>query len=117
MTRRQTIRWQRWPKVENFFLRWIRKFEKESVRFRGFSEKLVNLTSTRLLDWTDHLILPSCADTKGLLRGLGFSQSRDTETAVYEHPGVSLPDVVLTPRRADVTQGLALCVESVSQFL
>ncbi len=117
MRGRQAIRWQRLPKVENFFLRWVRKFEKESARVRGFSEKVVSLTSTRLLDWTDHLILPSSAETRGFLRDLGFSRRSDTESAVYEHPGVSLPDVVLAPRRADVHRGLAIRVEDLSHFL
>ncbi len=117
MTGRHDIRWQRWPKVENFFRRWIRTFEKQSPPVRDFSGKLVRVSSTRLLDWTDHLILPWSAKTRSLLKELGFSRRRDTPTTVYEHPGVSLPDVLLAGRGADVRQGLTIRVENLSRFL
>ena len=109
--------WERHARVEKFFLKNIDQCRKESTALARFEARLVKQTDTRLLDWIDHLILPDSTRLKDTMDGLGFTRITGIEVKAYLHPGVLLPAIVLADRSADLKQGVALRVESISDFL
>jgi len=109
--------WQRHAKVEDFFLRYIDRFCKQSQTMGHFAAKLAGQTSTRMLDWVDHLLLPDTRRLRDELQQLGFVRQVETEFEAFLNPGVLLPAVLLAGDSADQKQGLTLRVESIADFL
>lgn len=107
--------WQRQAKVEEFFLVNLDQFRKENLTLARFDGNLLKQTSTRLLDWVDHLILPESTRLRNELRELGFVPL-ETGVEAYLHPGVLLPAIVLAGN-SSMKPGVALRVESIADFL
>jgi hypothetical protein len=109
--------WQRHAEVEDFFLRYIDRFCKESPTLARFAAKLVDQTSTGMLDWVDHILLPDARRLRDELQQLGFVRQAETGSEAFFHAGVLLPSVLLAGDSADPKRGVALRVESITDFL
>lgn len=109
--------WERHAKVEDLFFTLIKEFKKKNLTITGFEEKLRSHTSSRLLDWIDHLIMPDTDQLRSRLEKLGFIAHWVEETEFFAHPGVSLPRILLSQSTSDIQAGLALRVESIAHFL
>jgi len=109
--------WERHAKVEDFFLRNIDQFRKENTLLARFEAKLTEQTNTRMLDWVDHLVLPYSTQLRDELKELGFVRQAETNIEAFFHPGVLLPAIVLVENSSELSQGVALHVESISDFL
>ncbi len=109
--------WQRFIAVEEMFLSAIDAFKQSNGALAAFEKKLLSRTSTRLLDWVDHLILPDTDQVLERLNTLGFIRQPAVEVQAYNNPGVMLPRVVLAGSGPGVRPGVALRVENIADFL
>lgn len=99
--------WQREAQAEGIILHFLEKFVRKSPFLSRFEEDLKQETSTYLLAWLDHLVIPSSFP---LLQEAGF---QEIAKGVFRHPGAQLPDLVLEKDQA----GVAIHVESINDFL
>ena len=117
MTAEKGFYWKRFAEVEKLFLKMIADCRKESITISRFEEKLLQHTSTRLLDWVDHFIMPNSDQLRNTLETLGFIGRTSEGIQYYSHTGVSLPPVLLSQNSSPGQTGIALRVESISDFL
>lgn len=111
------FRWRRYPKVEKLFLNWIDEFKKDHSIFRELDSRLYRLTSSKIIDWIDHVLLPDTKRTAKEIEGLGFQKQSDEKSRAYRHHGVLLPSIVLTGDFSIQKAGVAIRVERISDFL
>jgi hypothetical protein len=86
--------------------------QKNTVLAR-FEQKLIRQTSSRMLDWVDHLIVRDSKQLRDKLAALGFVGQPDTRLEALIHPVALLPRIVL----AGTGTGAAIRVESIADFL
>ena len=111
------FRWRRFPKVERRFLSWIDEFKKDNAVLREIDSRLNTLTSSKIIDWIDHILLPDTEQTEREIEGLGFQKQSDAKVRAYRHPGVFLPSIVLPGDSSKQKAGIAIRVESISDFM
>ncbi len=109
--------WERHAEVEAVFLHYLDIYKKKNALLADFEEKLTWQTSSRILDWIDHILVWNSKEVREKLSGLGFEQQEDTEAEAFVHPGVLLPAVILVGDSSDSDPGVALRVESIESFL
>jgi len=109
--------WECRPDVEALFLGYLEIFRKKNSFIADFEDRLLRNTSSRILDWIDHILVTDSGDTRERLDDLGFKGREDPDTCAFYHPGVLLPDIVLIENSAGNDPGIALCVESIESFL
>lgn len=74
-------------------------------------------TSTRLLDWVDHVSVGAGPDFLGELNKCGFEQQQaSAHYRVFSHPGAQLPRIVVF-NETHIKFGAAILVESIADFL
>jgi hypothetical protein len=78
---------------------------------------LNNLTSSRLIDVLDHMLVQDSKRMKEKLGGAGFVKQPGTEHEVFSHPGALLPRILLGGQSFGMDQGVALRVENIGDFL
>lgn len=117
------VEWLRYPEAEAFVTAKLDQFVAFTPPARALQADLIVHTSSRLVDWLDHLVLADGDTPRGQLTELGFepeevpSEPGDT---VYYHPGAIFPRLVLrADARAEAGEvvGAAIQVEDVSEFL
>lgn len=109
--------WERHPKVEFFFLHYLDEYSMKNSLLAELARKLLQQTSSGILDWVDHLLLRDSKEVRRQLDDLGFKRKPDSESHAFFHPGVSLPAVVLIERVSSGGEpGVALRVESIEDF-
>src|SRR5438445_7709551 len=83
--------WGLHPDLERFVSSNVSSFLAHQGFARTMSEKMMSQTSTRFVDWVDHIVLPESETESGTLERLGLEQvytSGDMEdTRVYRHLG------------------------------
>jgi len=90
--------WQRWPRSEAQLLRWTDAALAAAPEAQAFVRRLEATTSTRALDWVDHVTLTGGAAAEDELRALGFeAESAPTPESAnaFYHPGAQLPRVLV----------------------
>ena len=117
MTAEKGFYWKRFAEVEQLFLSMIADWKKESITISHFEEKLLKQTSTRLLDWLDHFMMPDSPQLRNRLETLGFVKRTSETVQYYSHPGIYLPPVLLSRNSSSQQTGIGLRVESISDFL
>lgn len=117
MTETKDFNWLRHPKLEEFFIHLADEAKKHNVAIAEFEQKLVDKTSTRLLDWVDHFIIAGSDSLKDKLKAFGFEREKNIEQEAYFHPGVLLPGILIEEKASKVVAGIALKVENISDFL
>ena len=117
MAELQAFDWQRHAAAENICLDALARFRSENAVLAAFERQVESLTSSRLLDWVDHLLLPYSLHLIEKLTEAGFLAEPFDGHEVYHHPGAALPRIVLTGDSCGPDPGVALRVESLADFL
>ncbi len=91
--------WEVHPQAEKVLLGEVKFFLKNNLFARKVSKRLQKETSTELLDWIDHIVVPESRLSAYELKTLGFvedpaAQRRDGIT-VFRHSGTVFPPVLL----------------------
>jgi hypothetical protein len=107
--------------VEAFFLEVIGHFLKAHQGAVRLEQKLREQTSTKFLDWVDHIVLPDASSTRARLVELGFTLDLLGETppgrTAFWHTGATFPNVILQGgKSAEAVLEVALKVEAVADF-
>jgi len=109
--------WERHLEVEALFLHYLDSYKAKNSFLADYEKKLLFQTSSRMLDWVDHILVWDSKEIRENLAGLGFKRKDDTEAEAYWHPGVLLPAVILVGDSPNQKPGIALRVESLENFL
>lgn len=117
MTTEKGYYWQRLPEVEQLFLEMIGDCKKESITISRFEEKLLSHTSSRLLDWLDHFVMPDTNHLRNKLEISGFVAGSSGSALSYSHPGIYLPSILLSTNSSTFEKGLGISVERIGDFL
>jgi hypothetical protein len=115
--------WRRYPDAEATIMGKLGSFTAAMPPAAAFERDLMRYTSSRLIDWLDHLVLADGDGVRDQLEELGFEAAetaaleRDT---VFHHPVALFPSLALREESAlqpgDVLAA-AIHVEFVSEFL
>lgn len=109
--------WKCEPEAEKLIENYVKEAIKQNSFIRDLSQSLLKITSTRLFDWLDHLVISSKDDVENRLLKAGFEPYHITLTyRIFHHPGAKLPGVVLQDDSSS-SLGLAVSVESIANFL
>jgi hypothetical protein len=122
-TERTDFEWLRHPEAEAYLLARLDEAVDAMPPLRAFGAELMARTSSRLVDWVDHLVVAGGDGPVRLLADLGFEPGAvpaEPGDTVYHHPGTTLPRIVLRDE-ADAAPGTtvaaAIQVEDISFFL
>ncbi|QDV37079.1 hypothetical protein [Tautonia plasticadhaerens] len=113
--------WQRWPETEAFLAERVRSALEHNPFAADLARRMAAETSTRIIDWVDHLVL---AERPGLveeLGGLGYAVADDAygvSEPSFRHPGGQFPAVAVArrPGGGPEVAAMALKVESIAAF-
>lgn len=110
----ETFVWVCHPEAELF----ISKHVENAIAKNPFIKQLANdlqaLSSTRLFDWLDHIIIHPTKEKLEQLKQTGFVLQNEEEPDIFMHPGAQLPRVVC---KTLGPEGLALSVDSIAEFI
>jgi hypothetical protein len=109
--------WERHAEAEKLCLDLLDDCKRKNFVLSRFEEKLVQRTSSRLLDWVDHILVQNSNRLKETLGVAGFVKQPGTRYEAWYHPGALLPRLVLAGRSSAMNQGAALRVEGIGDFL
>lgn len=111
------FQWQCHPKAENALLSILDQCCQANPFVDNLKQDLLKVSSTRLFDWLDHVVVGHSDHLEKELEDTGFvSESAAASYRVWRHPGAQLPRVVMhdEPGRA---LGVAVNVDSIADFL
>ncbi len=87
--------WKCEPEAERLILAILEETRK-STDVLHLEKQLEEVTSTRLMDWVDHVQVPTTKLTRDKVLKVGFKQVQATPSyTVFCHPGAQLPQIVL----------------------
>lgn len=111
------FQWKCHPQAEQLVLATLKQYTQRSPYLARLESDLLVKTSTRLVDWVDHLIIDEDSEMiNGLLESGFVLQKLDSKDTVYCHPGAQLPRVVIRRNNA-LSMGVALVVDHITDFL
>lgn len=90
--------WRLWPETERALQRWAEETLTALPEARAYVDRLERTTSTRVLDWLDHLRLAGDREARQSLHDLGFRRENvavPTGVTAWHHPGAQFPRLVL----------------------
>ncbi len=109
--------WATFPDVEAFLLGLVEDFSASHNRAGELAGSIEWGTSTKFLDWIDHMVLPESSVDEGELAFMGFVEDGEAETMYgarcFRHHGSTLFPILL--RQGDLTE-LAIGVEDLDAF-
>lgn len=115
--------WKRYPDAASTIADALEQLVESMPSVRDLQDALLARSSTRLIDWLDHLVLADGKEPRRLLAGLGFVR-QDTYVehgdAAFHHPGAALPRILLrdgTNEPAGTAVVAAIAVEDIVAFL
>lgn len=112
------FQWQCQPKAEQLILDILEECTQANPFIDDLQKELYAKTSTRLFDWLDHVIVGYSSNFEKELEEAGFVLEQTTAAYhVFHHPGAQLPRIVLSDRENQSMKGLAVLVDSISDFL
>jgi hypothetical protein len=110
--------WGLHPELEKFVSNNVSGFLSDHSLARALAENMMTLTSTRFVDWIDHIVLPESEIEPGTLESLGLEQVHtggDREDArAYRHPKSYLFPILVGDKGQ---KEIALKPESIDAFL
>lgn len=109
-----TFDWTPQPEAALFVERHLEGFCRRSPAAQRLRRDLLAKTGTRLIDWTDHLVLPERPNLESDLLAVGFTPSREETHLVWRHVGGLFPSIEMD---GPAGGGLVIKVESVADFL
>ncbi|HET7319708.1 MAG TPA: hypothetical protein VFK23_11275 [Nitrospirota bacterium] len=107
--------WEQHAGAERACLDILADCRRNNLTLARFEQQLIRKTSSRLLDWVDHLLIRDSDHTRDKLAGLGFIKQPDIRHEALFHPGALLPRIVLSGNSGP-DSGVALRVESIADF-
>jgi hypothetical protein len=115
-----TFDWQRFPHTEMFLDRLVAEALDGNAYARDLEHRMRAETSTRFVDWIDHLVLskPSVSETE--LIDLGYALDTvvySSDSPVYVHQGGLFPRLAVVAGSGSGLLSVALKVESIADFL
>lgn len=110
--------WKCWPEAENLIGEWLCRGLESSPFAARLAERMTGETSTRLVDWLDHLRIASAPGVVRDLEAAGFVAEAQAGGAppVYGHPGGLFPRIRLDREGGPPVAAVAVKVESVADF-
>ena len=109
--------WERQAEAEKACLDLLEDCKRGNSTLSRFEQKLIQQTSSRLLDWVDHILVQDSKQIKERLNNVGFVKQPGTRYEALYHPGALLPRIVLTRQSSGMDQGVAVRVENIGDFL
>lgn len=117
MTINANFQWKCQPKAEAIILEALEQAIKLNSEIAKLSQDLHKMTSTRLFDWLDHVIVGYSETREKELEEAGFVSDLATPSyRVFYHPAAQLPRIVVRDHDQPVV-GIAVSVESIADFL
>lgn len=111
------FQWKCEPLAEALVLNYVEEACNKNSKLKHLSNQLLKDTSSRLFDWVDHVIVGNSIELESSLQEAGFKIEATTISyRVFVHPGAQLPRVVVNDHSLPLV-GIAVCVESISQYL
>lgn len=112
-----SYQWQRHPQAEQLILSIIEKATQANTFIDDLQTELLKHTSTRIMDWLDHVIVGYSESLANALESSGYVSDHATPSyRVFHHPGAQLPRIVVRDHDQPVV-GLAISVDSIADFL
>ncbi|MBV8611541.1 MAG: hypothetical protein JO034_29370 [Singulisphaera sp.] len=111
--------WKRWPETEALIEHWIESALAGNAFAATLSERMPAETSTRFMDWVDHLVVSDQPGLARRLEGLGFVRQAAMYAVgvpVHAHENGIFPRVALASGSGPEVREVALKVESVADF-
>ncbi len=109
--------WQCHPKAESLIMDVLEQCCMHNHKIHQLQQDLLRVTSTRLFDWLDHVIVGHSAQMEKDLEECGFVALHATTTyRVFHHPGAQLPAVVVKDHAPNIL-GIAVGVDSIADYL
>ncbi|CAG37064.1 hypothetical protein [Desulfotalea psychrophila] len=109
--------WQRQPRTETYLVSLITDLAEKNPLIGKLDNKLQTITSTRMLDWLDHIVAEDSLLLRQRLSQLGFTEKRSPTGSIFSPHGVSLPKIILPESVKRSPPGIALKVDSIADFL
>ncbi len=117
MTATLPFQWKCEPRAEALVLRALEEACRKNPFLDRLQNDLLKLTSTRLFDWLDHIVVGNSPALEKELEESGFIAEDATPTyRVFYHPGAQLPRLIVKDHDQAVV-GVALVVDSIADFL
>lgn len=118
MTQQHEFNWERHPDAELLMLDHLQAMKVINPEIARLNATLHEVTNTRLLDWLDHLALPSSDRLITDLKSLGFQIEHEIDsTTIWGHPGALLPKFHIEEAGKTATTGIAMRVEHIADYL
>jgi hypothetical protein len=111
--------WQRWPETEAFIAGLLDRALAGNPFAAALADRMHAETSTRLVDWTDHLVLTDRPGLLDTLRRLGFRRERSDYALgvpAWDHAGGMFPRLAVASGSGPEVRELAVRVESLADF-
>lgn len=111
--------WKRWPDTETFVDAKIASALAGNSFAAKLAGRMANETSTRFVDWVDHLVIGEAPGLAKKLRELGYSRQATndaTGSPVLAHSGGMFPKIVIVTGSHPEVIEVALKVESIASF-
>ncbi len=113
----EAFQWKCHPEAERLLLELLDRACAANKAIATLRDDLQKLTSTRLFDWLDHIVVGGSPSRVTELEALGFvCQQAGATYRVFHHPGAQLPMLVVQDFPDDVG-GVAVKVESIADYL
>lgn len=106
--------WPRCPEGEKFFKEQLDLFLEKHPFARTLRDRMLAETSTRMIDWIDHMDLTLNVQNLNALGLAGFRGYRDEGRLIYWHPHAQFPRIILHSDQG--LRRLALHVENIENF-
>jgi hypothetical protein len=111
--------WQRFPGTADFIDEQVALALSGNAFAADLARRMAEETSTRFVDWVDHLALGDRPGLTAELKELGYSRDPypyAVGAPVYEHNGGMFPSIALLPGQGPGCREVAIKVESIADF-
>lgn len=110
--------WGLYPQLEKFVVSLVDKFLSKHKYANLLSENMLDKTSTKFIDWIDHIVVPDSDVKTQDLEKLGMvvteTQGDSNDTTIYKHPASYLFPILLTTKKRNE---IAIKPEEIDHFL
>lgn len=110
--------WECHPEAEQLIQRLLQEIILANEAVATLQKELKLKTSTRLMDWVDHIHIGTDPSLQYKLKEIGFEVELVAPTFdVWYHPGAQFPRILIQRESPKRVMGVSIIVESISDFL